>query len=105
MFKQLLNRLGYISKEEAESIALARARESVAQIEALKPGDEIIYASAVIRKYGFRIVYALGDGNAKQNSIRLYKAIAYQAAPIDKVKFADQLLPNVKTVDDITLLR
>jgi hypothetical protein len=104
MLNKLLNKLGYISKAEADILALNQMREGIAQIEAIKPGEEFISASRKIRKYGFKIVYALGDGNAKENAIKLANGIEHTGSPIDSQRIIENFLPNVKIVDDKTLL-
>ncbi|MBL4625787.1 MAG: hypothetical protein JKY42_11710 [Flavobacteriales bacterium] len=96
--------IGYISQNEAENIANKRAVEAVKRIESIKPGDELIKVSRICRKYGFKIVYALGDDNTLENTEKLVDAISDPAAHIDGYRITNQLLPNIKVVNNISLI-
>jgi Fic family protein len=105
MIKMVLSKLGYVSREEAETMAASRAKEALEYTNSIKPGDELINATRIIRKFGFRVVYALGDGKAEEHAVQLAEEMSHPAAAVDHSRMVNHFLPNVKVVNDSSLLR
>lgn len=55
MLKRIFNLLGYIPKDEAEIYARQYASHSVAPGKPIEPGDELIFAHRVMRRYDHSI--------------------------------------------------
>lgn len=99
MIDSILKKFGYISQKRADAITAQRIEELLSKIEGYKPGDELLDAASIGRKFGFKIVYALSDGNAEENAFRLFESMM-----ADKNHNLRRFLPNVKVVDDKSLL-
>lgn len=67
-------------------------------------GNELINTLRVARKYGFRLVYALDGDDIKSNAIKMVEDSITGCPEVDAERIADQLIPNIKVVDDKSLL-
>jgi hypothetical protein len=105
MMKVILGKFGLITKLEAEEKSRIAALTAVSQVNSIRPGDELIKASECMKKYGFKVVYALGDGNAKENAIRLSEEISLSQVKISPDRMVRQFLPNVKNMGGASLLK
>lgn len=105
MIKNILQRFGYIRISDADAEKKKEIDAIMQSLSNVKPGDEIITASRHIRKFGFKIVYALGDDCIEKNAIGLFRSLLPSPSLVSESTIRSQFLPNIIKVDDVSLLR
>lgn len=96
ILERSMRKLGWITKAESDQRVIDAAQTALMRADNLKPGDELIDASRSMRKFGFRIVYALGDDKVEERALRLGESLAQCGLVIPPEEIIQYILPNIR---------
>lgn len=67
--------------------------------------SKFLEASKIMRKRGFKVVYALDQNDAKENAFQLMRDLFPDFSEVEQRHLADKFLLNIKLIDDVDLLK